>query len=87
MYNFRFIQVIKYNEWALAGAVDLCAYRHNLDRGLDTIHGPLDAICCNAVQCDEHDAVIHDFHDAIVDACLSANECIRHKRQQHVIHG
>lgn len=58
--------------WADASLDDIALYAHCLDLSLDSIPVPMEAFTCRAHNCSAHSDEISLFHDAVIDACLTA---------------
>jgi len=67
--------------WDEASCNDIRLYQECLDCALTAIHVPV-ALSCTDVECSSHNDDITLFHDAIIDACLSAADVALPKRRQ-----
>ena len=58
--------------WYRVNINDTVKYKSCLDKELRNIKVPHEALQCKLLHCTEHDIVINEFHNNIVNACLSA---------------
>lgn len=61
-------------EWDKATLIDIGNYKCSLDHKLASVIVPENALACTDPFCNEHQADIQRFHDAIVSACIQAGK-------------
>ncbi len=66
--------------WTSATAADIDAYKHNIDRALDSITLDPDFLYCTDHKCSVHMDAIASLYDSIVMCCLDAGKCIPTKK-------
>ena len=62
--------------WACATESDVAQYKRNLNNELLSCNIPVDALSCRDHFCKDHTNDLQQFHDTIINACLSASVCI-----------
>ena len=63
---------LPYFKWTEASDEDKVKYAENLDRLLDHIRIPREALVCDDPHCTEHTELLRDFHDSVTEACVKA---------------